>query len=170
LVRVGSYFMVGQDQDAAAAPLGIKGGALYFRGRIAPLDGADSSRAAAVYRIFPQGLLDHVFRSTAAVDDATAATAYERVRSVAVRRGSLFLAVMLTCDIDVQVGRIANPDRVALRKGSDPEGYRGHRLTTTLFQPPAAEVLHLDTTHTPAADNAALIHAELIARGFSPGR
>jgi hypothetical protein len=100
----------------------------------------------------------------------TAATAYERVRSVAVRRGSLFLAVMLTCDIDVQVGRIANPDRVALRKGSDPEGYRGHRLTTTLFQPPAAEVLHLDTTHTPAADNAALIHAELIARGFSPGR
>jgi hypothetical protein len=100
----------------------------------------------------------------------TAATAYERVRSVAVRRGSLFLAVMLTCDIDVQVGRIANPDRVALRKGSDPEGYRGHRLTPTLFQPPATEALHLDTTHTPAADNAALIHAELIARGFAPGR
>lgn len=100
----------------------------------------------------------------------TASAAYERVRSVAVRRGSLFLAVMLTCDIDVQVGRIANPDRVALRKGSDPEGYRGHRLSTRLFQPPATEVLHVDTTHTPAADNAALIRAELIARGFSPGR
>jgi hypothetical protein len=55
----------------------------------------------------------------------TAATAYERVRSVAVRRGSLFLAVMLTCDIDVQVGRIANPDRVALRKGIGSGGLPG---------------------------------------------
>ncbi len=58
----------------------------------------------------------------------------------------MFLAVMLTCDIDVQVGRIDNPDRVDLRKGSDPEGYRGHRLATKLYQPPASEVIHLDPT------------------------
>lgn len=83
---------------------------------------------------------------------------YDRLRSLAHRRGSLFLSVMLTCDIDVQISRIDNPDRVALRKGSDPEAYRGGRLTTSLYQPPPAEVIHLATTSTPPADNAALIY------------
>lgn len=98
----------------------------------------------------------------------TAADEYDRVRSVAHRRGSLFLAVMLSCDIEAQVSRIDNPDRVALRKGADPEGYRGHRLTTTLYQPPAAEAFHIDTTEAPAVDNAERILAELTDRGFSP--
>src|SRR5947208_796049 len=82
----------------------------------------------------------------------TAIAEYDRLRSIAHRRGSLFLSVMLTCDIEVQVGRIDNPDRVALRKGSDPEGYRWHRLNTNLYQPPRKEVIHLDTTEeTPAS-------------------
>jgi hypothetical protein len=99
-------------------------------------------------------------------DDAESQSHYERVRTVAQRRGSLFLAVMLDCDIDVQVSRIDNPDRVALRKGSDPEGYRHHRLTTTLLQPPPSEVLHVDTSTTPAAENAARIYGELVERGL----
>lgn len=103
-------------------------------------------------------------------DTPTAAAGYDQIRSVARRRGSLFLAVMLSCDIDVQVSRIDNPDRVALRKGSDPEGYRGHRLATTLYQPPASEVFQIDTTETSAAANAELILAELTERGFSPDR
>jgi len=92
---------------------------------------------------------------------------YDRIRSLAQRRGSLFLAVMLDCDIDVEVSRIDNPDRVALRKGSDPEGYRGYRLQTRLYQPPSADVLHLDTTNTPASVNAARILYELGKRGFA---
>lgn len=103
-------------------------------------------------------------------DRPTAAAEYDQVRSVAHQRGSLFLSVMLTCDIDVQVRRIDNPDRVALRKGADPEGYRGHRLAATLYQPPAPEVFHIDTTETPAADNARRIFAELADRGFSPSQ
>lgn len=103
-------------------------------------------------------------------DNPTAAAEYDQVRSVARRRGSLFLSVMLTCDIDAQVGRIANPDRVALRKGADPEGYRGHRLATILYQPPASEVFHIDTTETSAADNAERIFVELSDRGFFPGK
>lgn len=95
-----------------------------------------------------------------------AADQYDRIRSMAHRRGSLFLAVMLTCDIDVQVSRIDNADRVALRKGSDPEGYRGHRLSTKLYQPPADEVIHLDTTTTPPASNAERIQQVLRERGF----
>ena len=106
---------------------------------------------------------------TDVIEDGPAAHAeYDRIRSLAVRRGSLFLAVVLDCDIDVEVSRIANPDRVALRKGSDPEGYRGYRLSTRLYQPPVEDVLHLDTTSTPASVNAARVLAELRRRGFVP--
>ena len=98
----------------------------------------------------------------------TAVDEYDRIRSAAHRRGSLFLAVMLTCDIDAQVSRIDNPDRIALRKGSDPEGYRGHRLSTDLYQPSPAEVLHLDTTSTPPGVNAERIYRELRDRGLAP--
>jgi adenylylsulfate kinase-like enzyme len=102
------------------------------------------------------------------VDEPIAAEDYDRIRSLAHRRGSLFLSVMLSCDIDEQVSRIDNPDRVALRKGSDPEGYRRHRLTTSLYQPPPAEAVYLDTTNTPPADNAKRIYRVLLDRGFAP--
>ena len=67
------------------------------------------------------------------VDGPTSAMELDLYRSLAQRRGLLFLAVMLTCDVDVQVSRIDNADRIALRKGSDPEGYRWHRENTVLF-------------------------------------
>jgi adenylylsulfate kinase-like enzyme len=102
---------------------------------------------------------------TNVIEDAPgAADGYDVVRALARRRRSRFLAVMLTCDLDVQVSRIANPDRVAARKGSDPEGYRGYTLAVDLFQPPADEVLHLDTTTTAPADNALRIMEELQRR------
>jgi adenylylsulfate kinase-like enzyme len=99
-------------------------------------------------------------------DGPGAAEAYEVVRSLAARRGSLFLAVMLTCDLDEQVRRIDTPDRIALRKGADPEGYRGYTLAVDLFQPPEEEVLHLDTTRDSPADNARRILEELRRRGL----
>jgi len=98
-----------------------------------------------------------------------AEAAYDVVRSLAHRRGSLFLAVVVTCDLDEQVSRIDTPDRTAWRKGADPEGYRRYTLTTDLFQPPAAEVLTIDTSHTPPADNARWIVAELQRRGCTAG-
>jgi hypothetical protein len=101
-------------------------------------------------------------------NDAESLGHYEHVRSLAQKRDSLFLAVMLECDIDVQVSRIDNPDRVALRKGSDPAGYRHHRLTTDLLQPPPTELLNIDTTTTPAAENAARIYRALVERGLQP--
>lgn len=98
----------------------------------------------------------------------TANEEYDRIRATAQRRGSLFVSVMLTCDIDVQISRIDNPDRVALRKGSDPEPYRGHRLTTNLYEPPSDEVIHLDTTSTTPAANAQEIYRVLLDRGYAP--
>lgn len=101
-------------------------------------------------------------------DDPASAAHFDSVRSLAQRRGSLFLSVMLTCDIEVQVSRIANPDRIALRKGSDPEGYRWHRLNTKLFQPAPHEVVHLDTTETAPVTSAQAIYSTLIERGLKP--
>lgn len=102
-------------------------------------------------------------------DTADAADEYDALRSLAHRRGSLFLSVMLTCDIAVQVSRIDTPDRVALRKGSDPEGYREYTLTTNLYQPPPTEVIHIDTTDTPPAENARRIFDALRDRGLVAG-
>lgn len=101
-------------------------------------------------------------------DNAAAQQEFEQIRSLAERRGSLFLTVMLTCDIDVQVSRIDNDDRIALMKGSDPEGYRWHRLNTTLFQPPEDVTFHIDTTHIDPQTNAETIYEELMTRGFRP--
>ena len=48
-----------------------------------------------------------------------------------------------------------------------PQAYRGHRLNTSLYQPPRTEVIHLDTTSTPPAVNPAPILGELGDRGFA---
>ena len=79
---------------------------------------------------------------------------YERIESIAQARGSVLLAVLLTCDIEEQVRRIDSPDRVARLKGSDPEGYRQYTLTTELFVPPPTELLILDTTTATAGETA----------------
>jgi hypothetical protein len=104
-------------------------------------------------------------------DDDDGASQYDRVRLLAQRRGSLFLSVMVDCGVDEQVRRIDTPDRIARLKGSDPEGYRWHRLHTKLFQPRPGEVVHIDTTTTNPRQNAEAIVAELVNRGFRfPGQ
>lgn len=101
-------------------------------------------------------------------DDAQSRAQWDSVRALAERRGSLFLTVLLTCDVEAQVSRIDNPDRIALRKGSDPEGYR--RWRPTLLAPPADEVVHLDTTSIPPSTNAATVLQALVEHGYrGPG-
>jgi hypothetical protein len=99
-------------------------------------------------------------------DDDDGAAHYASIRSLAERRGSLFLSVMLHCDLEEQIGRIAMPDRIARLKGSDPEGYRWHRHHTALFQPPPDELLHIDTTRTDPTENAEVIYQALLQRGL----
>lgn len=99
-------------------------------------------------------------------DDEDGERQYDRIRLLARRRGSLFLSVMLDCDVGQQVRRIDTPDRVARLKGSDPEGYRRHRHQTRLLQPPPEEVIHLDTTNVGARQNAEAIYETLLSRGL----
>lgn len=99
-------------------------------------------------------------------DDEDGERQYDRIRLLARRRGSLFLSVMLDCDVGQQVRRIDTPDRVARFKGSDPEGYRRHRYQTRLLQPPPEEVVHLDTTNVGARQNAEAIYETLLNRGL----
>lgn len=101
-------------------------------------------------------------------DDDEGARQYDRIRSLAHRRNSLFRSVMLDCDVEEQVRRIDNPDRVARLKGSDPEGYRRHRSRTKLLEPPADEVDHIDTTSIDAQHNAERIYQSLLNAGFRP--
>ncbi len=109
----------------------------------------------------------YVFTNVLKEDDA-GASQYASIRSLAQRRGSLFLSVMLSCDVEEQVRRIDTPDRIALLKGSDPEGYRRHRQQTKLLQPPSEEVMHVDTTEIDARLNAETIYETLIGRGLEP--
>ena len=99
-------------------------------------------------------------------DDEDGVSQYESLRSLAQRRGSLFLSVMLDCDVEEQVRRIDAPDRVARLKGSDPEGYRWHRRHTMLFEPPPNEVVRIDTTNVGPRQNAERIYEILQSRGL----
>lgn len=99
-------------------------------------------------------------------DDEDGASQYDRIRSLAQRRGSLFLSVMLDCEVDEQVRRIDTPDRIDRLKGSDPEGYKRHRHQTKLFQPPPGDVVHIDTTKIRPRQNAETIYTMLLSRGF----
>ena len=112
---------------------------------------------------------NYVFTNVLEDDDPASPVWYADIRSLAHRRGSLFLPVMLTCDINIQVNRVDNPDRIALRKGSDPQGCRWHRLNMRLYQPPESEVIHIDTTATAPEANAEQVFNELVQRGFDPG-
>lgn len=105
---------------------------------------------------------------TNALEDEESSTEhYDSIKGMAARRGSLFLAVQFDCDIEVQVSRIDNPDRIALRKGADPPGYRWHRQNVKMFDPPAEDRFDIDTTSTSPDRNAELIRDELVRHGFT---
>jgi hypothetical protein len=99
-------------------------------------------------------------------DEPSSVEHYDSIKSLAARRGSLFMAVQLDCEIEEQVSRIANPDRIALRKGSDPPAYRWYTENVKLFEPPPEDRFDINTTSTTPQENAELIRAELVRRGF----
>jgi hypothetical protein len=85
-------------------------------------------------------VLTNVLIAGQPLDEAAAA----RVVELAARRRSAYVPVALTCDLDVLVQRVPNPERAGLRKWIDPDGVRALVETRELIVPAGA--LHLDTT------------------------
>jgi hypothetical protein len=104
-------------------------------------------------------VLTNVLVAGQPLDEAAAA----RVVELAARRGSPYVPVALTCDLDVLVQRVPNPERAGLRKWIDPDGVRALVETRELIVPDGS--LHLDTTTVSPTEAARQIvdHIEALA-------
>jgi adenylate kinase family enzyme len=95
-------------------------------------------------------------------DEPEAYALYERVKRIAARRGSIFLPVMLTCELEEELRRIPDPARTQRMKTDDPERARQYIQNTTFFAPREEGLLTIDTTSTEPSRVAELILAELL--------
>ncbi len=97
---------------------------------------------------------------------------FERIEAIARARGSVFVPVLLECELEEQLRRVASEDRVVRRKLSDPERAREFIAGTQFFRPTGAAALVVDTTHRRPDDTAALIddHVHQITATARAGR
>lgn len=102
-------------------------------------------------------------------DDSEALLLFERIKSMAASRGSLFLPVLLTCDVHEQLRRIPGPERTQRMKMDDPEKARSYIENTTFFVPNDENLLTMDTTVSEPHDIAESILAELLTRAGLSG-
>ncbi len=104
----------------------------------------------------------YVFTNVLEASDSEASQReYDKLLALAERRGSVFQAVRITCDPEVQVTRIDTPDRRARLKGSDPEGYRWFTENVPLWWPPEDELLTIDTTTATPEESADQIYKHI---------
>ena len=95
-------------------------------------------------------------------DDPQDIAIYHRLKRTAQVRGAVFLPVMLTCALDVQLRRVASEDRRRRFKIADPEGVRRLMAAAALYVPDDAALLTLDTT-TAAPEQTAAVIVDAIA-------
>ena len=90
---------------------------------------------------------------------------FDRIEAIARTRGSVFVPVLLECELEEQLRRVAAEDRVVRLKLSDPERAREFIAGTEFFRPAGPAALVVDTTHRSPDDTAALIaeHVDRIA-------
>ncbi|HYN56877.1 MAG TPA: hypothetical protein VES03_06745 [Motilibacterales bacterium] len=88
---------------------------------------------------------------------------FDRIEGIAHTRGSVFVPVLLECELEEQLRRVGSEDRVVRLKLSDPEYAREFIAGTEFFRPSGPDALVVDTTHRSADDAAALI-AEHVGR------
>ena len=82
---------------------------------------------------------------------------FDRIEGIAHARGSVFVPVLLECDLEEQMRRVASEDRVARLKLSDPDRAREFIAGTEFFRPTGPDALVLDTTHRSPDGTAAAI-------------
>ncbi len=104
----------------------------------------------------------YIFTNVLEAEDADGSQKeYDKLRALAKHRGSVFQAVRITCDPEVQITRIDTPDRRARLKGSDPEGYRWFTQNVPLWWPPEDDLLTIDSTSATPEESAKLIYDHL---------
>jgi hypothetical protein len=89
---------------------------------------------------------------------------YERVKRIAASRGSLFLPVVLTCNLEEQLRRVPNVSRTQRMKIDDYERARDYIESTMFFTPVEEDLLTIDTTSLEPCRAAELIIAELLEK------
>jgi len=87
----------------------------------------------------------------------------ERIEGIARTRGSVFVPVLLECELEEQLRRVASEDRVVRLKLSDPEHAREFIAGAEFYRPTGPTSLVLDTTHRSPDESAALIEAHVRA-------
>lgn len=89
----------------------------------------------------------------------------ERIEAIAAERGSVFVPVLLECELEEQLRRVATEDRVARLKLSDPDYARDFIAGTEFYRPSGPSSLVLDTTRLAPAESALRIaaHVALVA-------
>jgi hypothetical protein len=91
--------------------------------------------------------------------------AYDKVKGVAARRGSVFVPVLLSASDAAHAARMASPERAERLKHTDAESAEHKRRTTELLRIDHPNRLDLDTTDLPPLEAARIIieHAERLA-------
>ena len=82
---------------------------------------------------------------------------FERIEEIARQRGALFAPVLLECELEEQLRRVASEDRVVRLKLSDPDHAREFIAGTEFYRPTGPTSLVLDTTSRSPDDTAALV-------------
>jgi len=85
----------------------------------------------------------------------------ERIEGIARTRGSVFVPVLLECELEEQLRRVASEDRVVRLKLSDPDHAREFIAGSEFYRPTGPTSLVLDTTHRSPDESAALIEAHV---------
>ena len=90
---------------------------------------------------------------------------YDLMRSVAEKRGALFVPVRLLCSEDELVRRIVMPERRERLKSTDPDEAMAERRTLTILDSGHQNQLTLDISALPAIESARAIehHIETVA-------
>jgi len=79
-------------------------------------------------------------------DEPEAYVLYERVKKIALSRGSQFLPVVLTCEREEQLRRIPDPSRTQRLKIDNVDRARDYVESTLFFTPKEEDLLTIDTT------------------------
>lgn len=90
-----------------------------------------------------------------------------RIEGIAEARGSVFVPVLLECELEEQLRRVASEDRVVRLKLSDPVAARAFIEGSEFYRPTGANSLVIDTTHRSPDESARLVaeHVEGLLAG-----